>query len=148
MFRREHRAEGRQRNVERTVVERQCFGIRQLKLHVQALGLCARGALLEQVRHIVGRGHARETPGGSQGGVAVARGNIQHQFPGAHVHRFGQRLADDLQGGADDCEIAAGPGGLLALLDRVEVDVGCGRRLYRRLCSGDIQFKTHVGSPE
>jgi hypothetical protein len=36
---------------------------------------------------------------------------------GADVGRLGQRLAHQLQGDADDGEVAAGPAGLLALLD-------------------------------
>ena len=38
------------------------------------------------------------------------------RFAGAHVGRFAEGFADDLQGRADDGEIAAGPGRLLAFL--------------------------------
>jgi hypothetical protein len=37
------------------------------------------------------------------------------------VGGFGERLADDLQSGTDDREVATGPGGLLALFDGGEV---------------------------
>jgi hypothetical protein len=40
------------------------------------------------------------------------------------VAGFGQRFADDLQCRADHGEVAAGPGGLLHLLDCREVDGG------------------------
>ena len=41
--------------------------------------------------------------------------------PARDVGRLGQRLADDLQRRADDGVVAAGPGGLLPLLDGGEV---------------------------
>ncbi len=53
-----------------------------------------------------------------QRGVAVAGGDVEHEFVGAHVGRFGEHFADNLQRRADDGVVAAGPGGLLALLDR------------------------------
>jgi hypothetical protein len=63
--------------------------------------------------------------GGGQRGVAVARSYVDHLLAGADIGRFGQRFADYLQGDADDGEIAAGPGGLLALLDGAEVRRRC-----------------------
>jgi hypothetical protein len=41
---------------------------------------------------------------------------------GEQVDSFSQRFADDLQRGADDRVVPAGPGALLALLDRRVVD--------------------------
>lgn len=49
-------------------------------------------------------------------GVAVAGGDVDDVFLGADIGGLGQRLADRLQGHADDGEVAAGPACLLALL--------------------------------
>ena len=62
-----------------------------------------------------------EAARGGERRVAVAGGDVEHALAGAHVDGFGERFADDLQRGADDGEVAAGPGGLLALLDGGEV---------------------------
>jgi hypothetical protein len=85
------------------------------------LGLGAFAALVEQALHVVGRGDDRVAACRGQRGVAVAGGHVEHGLVGAHVGGLGQCLADDLQGGADDGVVAAGPGGLLAQLDGGEV---------------------------
>ena len=83
-----------------------------------------RRAFFEQVGHVVGRGHAREATRRGQRGIAVAGGDVEYALAGAHIGRFGELLADDLQGGADDGEIAARPGGLLTALDGAQVGLG------------------------
>ena len=118
---REHHAEGRQHGVEAGIVERQRLGVGDLEAHGQAFGVRALAALLEQRRHVVGGGHVGKAARRGQRRVAVAGGDVEHALAGADVGGLGERLADDLQRRADDGEVAAGPGGLLALLDRREV---------------------------
>ena len=86
----------------------------------------ALAALVEQGGHVVRGGDLREAARGRQRGVAVAGSDVEHALARAHVHGLGERFADDLQRGADDGEIAAGPRGLLALLDGREVRGGRG----------------------
>ena len=126
VVRREHRAERRQHDVEARVVERQIFGIGLTKLHAQPFGARTLAAFVEQSRHVIGRRDVREAARSGERGVAVAGSDVEHAFTGAHIGGFGERLADDLQRGADDGVIAAGPGRLLALLDRGEVGVVAG----------------------
>ena len=66
----------------------------------------------------------REAARGGERGIAVAGRHVEHALAGANVHGFGKRLADDLQRRANDREVAAGPGGLLALLDGFEIRLG------------------------
>src|SRR5437870_4340463 len=66
-------------------------------------------------------------------GVQFARpilppGLQTHARAGAQIERFAQVLTDDLQSGAHDGIVACGPGGLLAVLHRGEIDV---RRVKR-----------------
>src|SRR5690606_15646197 len=60
---------------------------------------------------------------GGQRCIAIAGGDVEDGLAGAHIGGLGECLADDLQGRADGGVVAAGPGGLLALLDGGEV--GC-----------------------
>ena len=83
----------------------------------------ARGTLVEQARHVVGRRHHAAAARGGERRVAVAGGNVEHALVEAQVERLGELLADDLQGGADDGVVAARPGGLLAGLERGQIDV-------------------------
>ena len=132
VIRREHHAEGGQHDVEAAVVERQCLGIGHLKLHGQIFRTRALAPFVQQRRHIVGRGHVGEATCRRKRRVAVAGGDIEHTLAGAHIGGFGERFADDLQRGTDDGEVAAGPGGLLALLDRGEIrhgEIGAAARL-------------------
>jgi hypothetical protein len=48
---------------------------------------------------------------------AAAGGHIEHLVVRPHVGGLDEVLADDLERGADDGEVAAGPAGLLALPD-------------------------------
>ena len=81
---------------------------------------------LEQCADIVGRDDVGEAAGGGERRVAVAGGDVEHALVAAQVDRLAQRLADDLQGGADDGVVARAPGELLAALDGGEVDGGDG----------------------
>jgi hypothetical protein len=87
---------------------------------------CARAAGFEQRADVVGGGHLAPAARGRKRGVAVAGSDVEHAAARAQVERFAQVLADDLQRGADDGVVAGGPGGLLARLDRREVDGGRG----------------------
>ena len=62
------------------------------------------------------------TPGRGERGVAVAGGDVEHALAGGDVDGLAERLAGELQRGADDGVVARGPGALLARLDGVEVD--------------------------
>ena len=130
MVGREHHAEGRDHRVEARVFERQCLGVGGLKRNVEPLGLRPLGTAFEQRGDVVGRRHLAAAARRGQRGVAVAGGHIEHPLVSAQVAGFGQLLADDLQGGADDGVIAAGPRGFLAALEGIEVDGG-----------------VHIGSP-
>ena len=59
-------------------------------------------AALEQRGHVVGRGHLAAAAGSRERRVAVAGGDIEHALARAHVERFAELFADDLQRGADD----------------------------------------------
>ena len=115
---REHHAEGGQHDVEAGVRVRQRFGVGDLEVHGQVLGFGAQAAFLQQLGHVVGGGHIGEAARRGQRCVTVAGGDVEHTFVGTHVGRFGEHFADNLQSRADDGVVAAGPGGLLALLDR------------------------------
>ena len=93
-------------------------------VHVEPLGARALGAALEQRRHVVGRRHLAAAARRGERRVAVAGGDVEHALVAAQVAGFGERLADDLQRGADDGVVAAGPGQLLAGLEGGEID-GC-----------------------
>jgi hypothetical protein len=82
-----------------------------------------RGAFLEQRRDVVGRRHHAAAARRGERRVAVAGGDVEDALVEAEVERFGELLADDLQGRADDGIVAARPGRLLAGLERGEVDV-------------------------
>lgn len=152
-FRREHRAKGRQHDVETGVVEGQFLRVGNLELHVQAFGLRAAAALFEQGRHAVGRDDISKAARRVRRGVAAADGDVQQALAGAHIGGLGERLADDLQGGADDPEVAASPGGLPALLDHGEIERGVeleplAETLYRRLMECLQQQGLHVAPIE
>ena len=104
------------------VGEGQVLGVGETEVDFQTLGPGALGAPLQKGGNIVGRGHAGAAAGGGQGGVAVAGGHVEHLLVPADVAGFGQLFADQLQGGADHGVVAAGPGGLLAGLQGVQVD--------------------------
>jgi hypothetical protein len=120
----EHHPEGRQHGIEARIGERQGFDIGDLEAHVQALGARALGTAVEQAGDVVGRGHCRAAAGRGERGVAVAGGDVEHALVGAQVGGFGERFADDLQRGADDGVVAAGPGRSLAVFQGDEVGGG------------------------
>ncbi len=76
---------------------------------------------VEQCFDIVGGDHFAPAACGGQRHVAVAGGHVEHALRRAQVHRLAQRLADDLQRGADDGIVARRPGGALARLDGGEI---------------------------
>src|SRR6185295_4998498 len=121
MVGRKHDAERRERHVERAIRVRQRFGIGYLEPHVEAFGASARGAFVQQLGDVVGGGYVSESVRRGQGRIAVAGRDVEHALAGAHVDCFDQRFADDLQGGADHREVAAGPCGLLLRLDDREI---------------------------
>ena len=120
----EHHAEGGEDGVEARVAEGQRLDVGRLELDFQALGARALGAALEQGLDVVGRDDLAAAARRGEGGVAVAGRHVEHALVPAQVAGFGELLADDLQGGADDGVVAARPGGLLAGLEGVEVG-GC-----------------------
>src|SRR5581483_11380443 len=99
-------------------------GIGGPELDGEAVGSGTGAAALEQARNVVGRDDVAPAPRRGQREVAVAGGYVEHLLPRADVERLAQRLADDLQGGADHSVIAGRPGTMLACLERVEVDLG------------------------
>ena len=111
--------------VEAAVVERQRLDVGFAEVDVAAARRRrVRGRASSSARHVVGGGHLAPAARGGERGVAVAGGHVEHALAGAQVERLAQRLADDLQRGADDGVVARRPGGLLAGLDGGEVGRG------------------------
>ena len=94
------------------------------KVDVQPLGARPLGAALEQAAHVVGGGDDAAAARGGERGIAIAGSHVEHALVGLQIAGLGERLADDLQRGADDGVVAGAPGGLLAGLEGGEVD-GC-----------------------
>ena len=90
------------------------------------IGVGALAAALEECGDVVGRHDLGEAPGGGQGRIAVAGGDVEDALVAAKVDRLAQALAHDLQRGAHDGIVAGAPGDLLAALDGGEVDDGGG----------------------
>ena len=88
------------------------------------------GAALEQRFDVVGGGDLAAAARGGERGVAVAGRDVEHALVPAQVAGLGELLADDLEGGADDGVVAAGPRGLLAGLEGGEI----GRCIHRECC--------------
>src|SRR5262249_42725474 len=87
----------------------------------------------------------REAARGRQRGIAVARRDVEDVLAGTDVNRLREELPDNLQRRADDGEVAARPGGLLTLLDCLEVDIaGCSRRFSGDLRSQSAEFGLHM----
>ena len=104
------------------------------------LGRGADPAALEQRRDVVDADGLAAPPGGREGGVAAAGGDVEHAPPGLEVRGLAQVLGleDDPRG--DDGEIAARPGALLPGLHRGEVGGGRGRGFeLRALMDRDLQ---------
>ena len=112
---REHRAEDGRDGVERRVGERQRLGVALEQLDVEALGGGALAAALEQRRHVVDADRGAAVPGGGDGGVAAAGGDVEHAPAGVQVGGVAEVLGDEHDAGGDDGEVAARPGLLLAL---------------------------------
>ena len=77
---------------------------------------------VEQAGHVVGRGHLGRCGGRRPATRCRCRRRRRARAPGDDVDGLAQRLADDLQRGADDGVVAGRPVGLLLLLDGFEVD--------------------------
>ncbi len=99
------------------------FGVGLLEVDLPALGRGAQAAAFEQRGNVVGAGDASTATGGGEGDVPVARGDIEDLGPAAEIERFAQQLAGELQGGAEDGIVSAGPGYLLPGLDGFEIGV-------------------------
>src|SRR5204862_2682605 len=87
-------------------------------------GGSASGAAFGQGAAVIGRDDPATAPRGGERRVAVGGGDVENALVGAQVAGFAERLADDLQGRADDGVVAARPGGALARLEGSEVG-GC-----------------------
>jgi hypothetical protein len=73
-------------------------------------------------------GHLAAAAGGGQGGVAAAGGHVEHAVAGPQGGVLGQALGHGHDPGRHRGVIGAGPGLLLALLDRSQVRLdGIGR---------------------
>ena len=114
LVRREHDAEGREHHIEARIREGQRFGVGLLEGDRQAFGLGALAAALEKRADIVGRHDVGEAAGGGERRIAVAGGDVEDVLVAAEIDGLAQRLADDLQGRADDGVVAGAPGDLLA----------------------------------
>ena len=114
---REHHAERRNDGIETRVRERQRLRVGLAEGDVEPVRLRALAGPLQQRRHVVGRRHRAPAARGGERNVAVAGGDIEHRLPRPQVEGLAQRLADDLQRGADDRVVAGRPGGLLTQLD-------------------------------
>jgi hypothetical protein len=124
LVRREHHAERREHDVERTVGERQVLGVGDARRHGEPVGLGAAQSLGEQLGHVVGRDDVGAAAGGGQRCVAVAGGDVEHAVGRAEVDGLAQGLADDLKRHSDAAEVAGRPGGLLAGLQGIEIGNG------------------------
>lgn len=120
----EHHAGGRDHDVEAAIGERQAFRIGNPERHVEAVGEGALAGAIEEGRHVVGGDDLAATPGCGQRDIAVAGRDIEHLLAGAHVERFAELFADDLQRGADHGVVARRPGRLLTGLQRRQVGRG------------------------
>ena len=128
LVRREHHAERRQHDVERGAGERQRLGVGLAHVERKPSAAARTRARSSSPAHVVGRGDGCAAAGRGQCGVAVAGGDVEHPLAGADVDGLAQRLAGDLQRGADDRVVTGRPRRLLLRLDRVEVDDCRGHR--------------------
>ena len=124
MIWREHDAEGRKHDVEAGVGKGEIFRVGFLERDRQALGFGTLAAALEQRAHVVCRHDVGEAARRGERGVAIAGGDIEDTLAATQIDGLAQPFADDLQRGADDGVVAGAPGGLLATLDRGEIDGG------------------------
>ena len=122
---REHRAEDGGDGIERRVRERQCLGVALDELDLEPLGGGAHAALVEQGRHVVDADGRAAEPGGRDRRVAAAGGDVEDAPAGVQVGGVAELLGDDLDLRRDDGEVAARPGLLLPLLDRLQVWSRC-----------------------
>ena len=132
--------------VERTtsklrIRERKSFGVGFLEGDRQAIGFGALATTLKKRADVVRRHNVGKAAGRRERCIAVAGGDIEDALVAAEIDGLAERLADDLQRGADHGVVARVPGCLLALFDRGEIDAGGlddhGRWLSR--CNGGIK---------
>ena len=126
---REHDAEGRDDRIEGVVGEGEGFRIGSAEIDLEPIGVGAFAAALEQRRYVVGRHYIAPAARRRERDIAIAGGDIEHHLARTEVERLAQRLADDLEGRADDCVVARRPGALLAGLQRAKIGLAGGRIL-------------------
>ena len=119
---REHDAEGRKHDIEAGVGEGKRLRVGFLEGDRQAVGFGTFAPAVEQRADIVRRHDVGEAAGGGERRIAVAGGDVEDALVAAEIDGLAERLADDLQRGADDGVVAGAPGDLLAALDRGEID--------------------------
>jgi hypothetical protein len=128
----EHHPQARHHGVEGGVGEPQVLGVPLHELHLQALGRRPRAPACQQLGDVVDPGHLAAGGGGGQGGVAGAGGDVQHALAGSQVGGVDQPLGHHHDPGRHRGIVGAGPGLLLAALDRGQVRLGgLVRRCYR-----------------
>ena len=120
----EHRAEHGRDGVEGAVRERQRLGVALEQLDLQALGLGAPPPALEERGDVVDADGGAAVPRRRDGGIAAAGGDVEDAPACLQVGRVAEVLGHEHDPGGDDGEVAACPGRLLPLLDRVEIGNG------------------------
>ena len=103
LVRREHRAEDRADDIEAAVLERQRLGVAFDELDREALGIGAPAGALEQARNVVDADDVAAPPGGGQGGIAAAGGDVEDALGRMHVERLDEELGHDLDLGRRSC---------------------------------------------
>ena len=111
----------------RRVRQRDVLGVALDQVDVEALGLDAAPAAVEQRRHVVDADDVAAVAGRGDGRVAAAAGDVEHAPAGLRVDGVDERVGDGLDQRRDGVEVAARPHRLLALLDLAQV----GRRRRR-----------------
>ena len=128
LVRREHRPEDRGHDVEAAVVERKRLRVALDEVGRHALGGGAHPSPLEERRHVIEPDDRATAPGRRERGIAAPGGDVEHAFAGVDVEGLDEQLGTQQDLGPDHVVVAAGPGGLLALLDGREIrpcrDVG------------------------
>ena len=121
---REHGAEDGRDGVEGAVRERQRLRVALQQLDRKPLGLGAAAAALEERRDVVDADGGAAVARRGDGGVAAAGGDVEHAPACLEVGGVAEVLGHEHDPGGHDGEVAARPGRLLPLLDRVEVGSG------------------------
>ena len=120
----EHGAEHGRDGVEGAVRERERLRVPFQQLDRQALGVRAAAAVLEECRDVVDPHGRAAVPRRGDRGVAAAGRDVEHTPAGLEVGGVAEVLGHEHDPRGDDGEVAARPGCLLPLLDRLEVGSG------------------------